>query len=179
MKSSTELSRTTAPEKKGSRHNPQHDGWLIHGFIPSFSLEPTNEAVGVKLSICWRRLLGLPGSYHRHAISTFNTCSRGPTHRFLTNTGGGYNLGGADLPHTTPQPSQSVVSTFPEGPCLVSILIKFQPLNQNVEFKKPMAATWSSDHLAIYHNLHLCLAIANDLSLVIGGARIDWKVVVM
>jgi hypothetical protein len=31
-----------------------------------------------------------------------------------------------------------------------------------------MAATWSSDHSAIYHNLHLCLAIANDLSLVVG-----------
>jgi hypothetical protein len=23
------------------------------------------------------RLLGLPGPYHRHAIGTFNTCSRG------------------------------------------------------------------------------------------------------
>jgi hypothetical protein len=46
------------------------------------------------------RLLGLPGPYHRHAIGTFNTCSRGPTHRSLTDTGGGYNLGGVDLPCT-------------------------------------------------------------------------------
>jgi hypothetical protein len=37
---------------------------------------------------------------HQHAIGTFNTCSRGPTHRSLINTGGGYNLGSAGLPHT-------------------------------------------------------------------------------
>jgi hypothetical protein len=42
-----------------------------------------------------------------------------------------------------------------------------------------MAATWSFDHSAIYHSLHLHLAIANDLSLVIGVARIDQNVVVM
>jgi hypothetical protein len=31
-----------------------------------------------------------------------------------------------------------------------------------------MAAAWSFDHSAIYRSLHLCLAIANDLSLVVG-----------
>jgi hypothetical protein len=31
-----------------------------------------------------------------------------------------------------------------------------------------MAAAWSFDHSAIYHTLHLRLAIANDLSLVVG-----------
>jgi hypothetical protein len=40
-----------------------------------------------------------------------------------------------------------------------------------------MAATWSSDHSAIYRGLHLHLAIAIDLSLAIGFIRIDWKVV--
>jgi hypothetical protein len=35
------------------------------------------------------RLLGLPGSYHQHAIGTFNTCSRVATPRSLTDTGGG------------------------------------------------------------------------------------------
>jgi hypothetical protein len=39
-----------------------------------------------------------------------------------------------------------------------------------------MAATWSSDHSAIYRNLHLCLAIANDLSLATWFTRIDQKV---
>jgi hypothetical protein len=56
-------------------------------------------------------LLGLPGPYHRHAIDTFNACSRGPTHWSLTNTGGSYNLGGASF-HITPRPSQLVVPTF-------------------------------------------------------------------
>jgi hypothetical protein len=58
------------------------------------------------------KLLGLLGPYHQHEIGTFNTCSRGPTHQSLTDTGGGYNLGGASFPHTTPQPSQPVVSPF-------------------------------------------------------------------
>jgi hypothetical protein len=112
-KSSTELSSVTAPEKKDSWHNPQHVGWPIHGSIPSFSPESTNEAVGVKPSICWRRLLVLPDSYHRHAIGAFNTYSRGPTYRSLTDTGGGYNVGDVGLPHITSWLFQPAVSTFP------------------------------------------------------------------
>jgi hypothetical protein len=42
-----------------------------------------------------------------------------------------------------------------------------------------MAATWSFDHSTIYHNVYLCLAIANDLSLAIGVTSIDQKVVLM
>jgi hypothetical protein len=38
------------------------------------------------------RLLGLPGPYHRHAIGTFNTCSRVPTPRSLIDTGEGYHI---------------------------------------------------------------------------------------
>jgi hypothetical protein len=59
------------------------------------------------------RLLGLPGPYHRHAIGTFNTCSQGPTERSLLDTGGGYNLGGANFPCTTFWPSRPAVSPFP------------------------------------------------------------------
>jgi hypothetical protein len=58
------------------------------------------------------RLLGLLGPYHQYAISTFNTCSRGSTHRSLTNTGGGYNLRGAGFPQTTPRPSQPTITTL-------------------------------------------------------------------
>jgi hypothetical protein len=42
-----------------------------------------------------------------------------------------------------------------------------------------MATTWSFNHSAIYHNLYLRLAIANDLPLAIGFTRIDQKVVLM
>jgi hypothetical protein len=59
-----------------------------------------------------KAIQSLLGSYHQHVIGTFNTCSRGPIHRFLTDTGEGYNLGGVSFPHTTPRPSQPVVSLF-------------------------------------------------------------------
>jgi hypothetical protein len=42
-----------------------------------------------------------------------------------------------------------------------------------------MAALWSFDYLTIYHSLHLCLAISNDLSLAIGVTMIDQRVVIM
>jgi hypothetical protein len=103
----------TAPEKKGSRHNPQHAGWLIRGSVPSFSPEPANEAGGVSQAPDDDQLLGLLDPYHQHAIGTFNTCSRGPTERFLIDTGEGYNLGGAGFPCTTPRPSRPAVSPFP------------------------------------------------------------------
>jgi hypothetical protein len=35
------------PEKKDSRHNPQHGDWPIRGSVPSVSPEPANEAGGV------------------------------------------------------------------------------------------------------------------------------------
>jgi hypothetical protein len=54
----------------------------------------------------------LTGPIYQHVISTFNTCLWGPTHRFLTDTGRAYNLGGAGFPHRTPRPSQPMVSTF-------------------------------------------------------------------
>jgi hypothetical protein len=77
------------------RHNPQHTGRPIRRSVPSFSLEPANEVEGVSQAPDDGQLLGLPDRYHRHAIGTFNTCSRGPTERSLTDTGGGYNLRGA------------------------------------------------------------------------------------
>jgi hypothetical protein len=115
-------------------------------------------------------LLGLPGPYHRHAIGTFNTCSWGPTERSLIDTGGGYNLGGAGLPHTHSP-------TFPTS-CLHFNHIFSQSLKR-WGFKEPMAATWSFDHSAIYRSLHLRLVIANDLSLAEGVTRIDRKGVIM
>jgi hypothetical protein len=63
MKSSTDLNRSTAPEKKGSQHNPQHNGWPIHGFVPSFSLEIANDAVGKSQASVDNQLLGLLGPY--------------------------------------------------------------------------------------------------------------------
>jgi hypothetical protein len=110
--SSTTLDRVTTPEKKGSQHNRQHAGWLIRGSVPSFLSRPNQWSSGESQTSVDSKLLGLLGHEHQHVISTFNTCSRGLTHRFLTDTGRGYNLEGTTFPHTTPRPSQSAVFTF-------------------------------------------------------------------
>jgi hypothetical protein len=72
----------------------------------------TNRAVGKSQASVDNLLLGLPGPYHWYAIGTFNTCSRGPTHRSLTDTTGGYNLRDAGFSCTTPRPSRPAVSPF-------------------------------------------------------------------
>jgi hypothetical protein len=98
--------------KRNPRLHTQHVGWLICGSPSSFSPTLNQRSSGESQASVDGRLLGLPGPYHRHAIGTFNTCSRGLTHWSLTNTGGGYNLGGASFPYTTLRPSQPMVSTF-------------------------------------------------------------------
>jgi hypothetical protein len=92
-------------------------GWVVRRTHLRFSPNTTTEAVCLSQAHVDGRLLGLLCSYHQHVISMFNTCLRGPTHRSLTNTSGGYNLGGAGFPHTTPQPYQPTVLRFPpKGP---------------------------------------------------------------
>jgi methyl coenzyme M reductase subunit D len=64
--------------------------WLTDPRVHTQLLPTTaNGAVEKSQVSVDNRLLGLPGPYHRHPISTFNTCSRGLTYRFLTDTGGG------------------------------------------------------------------------------------------
>jgi hypothetical protein len=173
------MDKATAPEIKGSWHNPQHNDWLIHGSVLSFPPELAIEAVGVNPPSVDGRLLGLLGPYHQHAIGTFNICSRVPTHQSLTDTGEGYNLGGAILPHHTARPSQPMVFTFHLRASPSLQLNQVLPTKPKFEFNEPMAATWSSDHLTIYRGLLLCLPISNDLSLAIGFTRIDRKVNLM
>jgi hypothetical protein len=162
MKSSTAMDRATAPEKKGSRHNPQHAGWPIRGSVPSFSPEAAIEAVGVKTSSVSNQLLGLPGPYHWHVIGTFNTCSRGSTHQSLTDTGGGYNLGSAGFSHTTPRPSQPVVSPFHLRARLVSGYPN-QPLPTELKGDQALNLVSGSLHSTSTITYHLSIAWANDI----------------
>jgi hypothetical protein len=82
----TELDRFTAPD------STSQPGWVIHGTRLNFSPNTAIKIVRLSQTSIDNRLLGLPGPYHRHAIDTFNTCSRVPTPRSLTDTGGGYHI---------------------------------------------------------------------------------------
>jgi hypothetical protein len=138
--------------KKGSRHNRQHVYWPIRGSVPSLSPKSTNEEIDLSQASVDDNLLGLLSPYHQQAIGTFNTCSWEPTHRSLTDTGGGYNLGGADFPHTTPQFSQPVVSPFHlRAP--PDLRLSIQQLSIELEKKtNPKSREWEPP-LNFYHNL--------------------------
>jgi hypothetical protein len=100
---------------------------VAHGTRLIFSPNTTTEAVRLSQAPVDDKLLGLLGPYHQHAISMFNTYSRGPTYRSLTDTGGGYNLEGAGLPHLTPGPSQPMVLHFPpNGSARSQVIIQYQ-----------------------------------------------------
>jgi hypothetical protein len=88
----------TTPEKKGSRHNLQHVGWPIHKSVTRFLSQDNNWSSNKSQTSVNNKLHQFTGPITPATIGTFNTCSRGPTHRSLTDTGGGYNLGGASLP---------------------------------------------------------------------------------
>jgi hypothetical protein len=87
-------------EKSVSNSTSKPD-WVAHGTHPSFSPNTIIKAVRLSQTSVDSRLLGLLGLYHQYAISMFNTCSRRSTHRYLTDTGESYNLGGVNLPHHT------------------------------------------------------------------------------
>jgi hypothetical protein len=90
----TELDRFTTPEKKWSR---LHLSARLRGpqDPPQFFSQHSHGSSALKPSICWRHAtLVYWTQKHQHAISTFNTCLRGPIHRSVTDTGVGYNLGG-------------------------------------------------------------------------------------
>jgi hypothetical protein len=114
---STKLDRFTAPKKK---YSWLHLSAQLSGpwDLPQFSPNHNHWNSALKPNICWWTCyIGLLGPYHQYVISTFNICSRGPTHRSLTDIGWGYNLGGDGLLHHIPQPSQPTILYFPpKGP---------------------------------------------------------------
>jgi hypothetical protein len=71
-------------------------------WVTSFFLPHDNLRIGDRgFSQVVTQLHQLTGAIYQHAISMLNACSRESTHRSLTDTDGGYNLGGAGFPHTT------------------------------------------------------------------------------
>jgi hypothetical protein len=81
--------------------------WVTSFFLPHNSLRVWEKDFGQVVT----QLHQFTRPIYQHAIGTFNTCSRGPSHRSLTDTGGGYNLRGASFSHTTPWSSHPAIST--------------------------------------------------------------------
>jgi hypothetical protein len=104
--SSTELSKPTASEKKGSQHNPQRTGWPIHGSVPSFSPEPANQAVRVKPRIYQRSTTRFTGS-----ISP--ACDQYVQYLLTGTNSSVLNRHRRGLPHRKPQNSHITLSALP------------------------------------------------------------------
>jgi hypothetical protein len=96
---------------------------VVRGTRLSFSPNTAIEAVRLRQTSVDNRLLGLPSPYHRHAIGTFNTCSRVPTPRFLTDIGGGYHIENLEIATTlSPSfPSEGSIDP-PNGPVRSQII---------------------------------------------------------
>jgi hypothetical protein len=171
----TDLDGSHCSWEKGLQHNPHHADWPICGSVPSFPSKPTNEAVGLSQASVNDKLLGLLGPYHQHAIGTFNTCSRGPTHWSLINIGGGYNLRGASFSHTTPRPSQLTVSTFhlraPPGLRLIH-----PPLPKDLKREQTLNLASGSLHSTTTATYHLSISLLMLSDKEIGLTKINRKV---
>jgi hypothetical protein len=103
----TLLPRKSAPD------STSQPGWVGHETCLSFSPNTTIEAMRLSQTSVEGRLLGLPGPYHRHATGTFNTCSRVPTPRSLTDTSGGYHIENLRIATTLSPPFPFKGSTDP------------------------------------------------------------------
>jgi hypothetical protein len=149
----------TGPEKKGSRHNPQ-PGWVIRRsatqFLSQHSYWNSNES---QTSVD-TRLLGLPGSYHRHAIGTFNTCSQVSAPQSLTDTGRGYHKGNLGIAKTLSPPFPFKGSTNPLM-ALPGLRLFTTITNLTREGTSPKSREWEPP-LDFYRNLPSKHSITND-----------------
>jgi hypothetical protein len=99
----------------------------------------------------------LTGPIYQHVINTFNTCSWGPTHRYLTDTGGGYNHLGA--------PPDLQLSNLN----IASSKKWYETYRWTVVF-------WPPD---IYQSLYLRLALTNIIQILARSSRVTQKVFIM
>jgi hypothetical protein len=99
--------------RKSAPDSTSQPGWVVCRTRLSFFPNTTIEAVCLSQAPVSGRLLGLPGPYHRHVIGTFNTCSRVPTPRSLTDAGGGYHIENLRISTALSPPFTSKGSTDP------------------------------------------------------------------
>jgi hypothetical protein len=87
----------------------QPSSWVASFFLPCDNLGVGERDFGPMVT----QVLQLTGAISPACNRYVQYLLVGATHRSLTDTGGGYNLGGAGLPHITPRPFEPAISTFP------------------------------------------------------------------
>jgi hypothetical protein len=148
--------------RKSSPDSTSQPSWVFRGTHLSFSPKTVIEAAGLSQASVNNMLLGLLRSYHRHAIGTFNTCSRIPTPRSLTNTGGGYHIENLEMTTTLSPPFPSEGSTDPSnGPARSQIIHNNYQLNWRG--KQILNLASGSLHLTSTITYHIHIAWANDV----------------
>jgi hypothetical protein len=140
----------------------------------SFSPKIAIEVVGLSQTPMDDPLLGLQGLYHRHTIGTFNTCSWVPTHRSLTDTGGGYHIQNLRI-STTLSPLFPFEGSIdpPNGPARSHIIqtIFTKLIGEGIS---PKSREWEPP-LDFYHNLPSKHSITNGKPPQDGVTRINRK----
>jgi hypothetical protein len=148
--------------EKSSPDSTSQPSWVFRGTHLSFSPKIVIEAVRLSQASVNNMLLGLLRPYHRHAIGTFNTCSRIPTPRSLTNTGGGYHIENLEMTTTLSPPFPSEGSTDPSnGPARSQIIHNNYQLNWRG--KQILNLASGSLHLTSTITYHIRIAWANDV----------------
>jgi hypothetical protein len=116
--------------RKSAPDSTSQPGWVVHETHLSFSSNTIIEAVRLSQTSIDNRLLGLPGPYHWHAIGTFNTCSRVPAPRSLTDTCEGYHIENLRIATALSPPFPSEGSSDPpNGPARSQIIRNNYQLN--------------------------------------------------
>jgi hypothetical protein len=142
---------------------------VARGTHLSFSPKTAIEAIILSQAPVNGPLLGLSSPYHRHAISTFNTCSQVTTPRSLTDTGGGYHIETLRIATTLSPPFPSEDSTDPPNGPAWSQIIQTTFTNLSGEGASPTSHEWEPP-LDLYHNLPSKLSHH-----MMGVTRINWK----
>jgi hypothetical protein len=141
------------PRKRSPDTIPSPAEWST-GSPPSFSPNTAIEAV------MKAKHLSIAG-YYRHAISTFNTCSRVPTPRSLTDTGSDYHIENLRIVTALSPPFLFKGSTDPpNGPVRSQIIHNNYQLNWRL--KQPLNLVSGSLHSTSIVTYHLRIAWAND-----------------
>jgi hypothetical protein len=148
---------------KSAPDSTSQPGWVAHGTHLNFSPKIAIEPVGLSQAPVDDQLLGLSDSYHRHVISTFNTCSRVSTPRSLTNTGGGYHIENLRIATSLSQHFLSEGSTDPSNDVVRSQIIQTTFYHFNWRGKQALNPMSGSLHPTSTVTYHLRIAWANDV----------------